>query len=96
MGGLLRRRSPGGRRGVYEGDWVAWVGKYEDLARGRPGQYVLRLKDNHRCADCAYPAVEVLPDGTFIVTTYGHWAKDQAPYILSVRLKLSEVDGMGK
>ena len=90
----LRRRSPGGKRGVYEGDWVAWVGKYEDLARGRPGQYVLRLKDNHRGADCAYPGVEVLPDGTFIVTTYGHWAKGQAPYILSVRLKLSEVDGM--
>lgn len=79
-----------------KGDWVGWVGKYEDIARGRGGQYRIRLKDNHRGGDCAYPAVEVLPDGTFITTTYGHWAKGQAPYILSVRFKLSEIDELAK
>ena len=52
----------------FEGDWVGWVGTYEDLVRGREGQYVLRLKDNHRGSDCAYPGVEVLPDGTFVTT----------------------------
>jgi hypothetical protein len=77
-----------------EGDWVAWVGTYEDLQKGREGQYVVRLKDNHRGADCAYPGVEIMPDGTYVVTTYGHWAKGQAPYILSVRLKLTELDAM--
>ncbi len=79
-----------------KGDWVGWVGKYEDIARGREGQYRIRLKDNHRGGDCAYPAVELLPDGTFVTTTYGHWVKGQAPYILSVRFKLSEIDELAK
>ena len=42
--------------------------------------------------DCAYPGLEVLPDGTFVTTTYGHWTKDESPYIVSVRLKLEELD----
>jgi len=79
-----------------KGDWVGWVGKYEDIAKGREGQYRIRLKDNHRGGDCAYPAVELLPDGTFVTTTYGHWVKGQAPYILSVRFKLSEIDELAK
>lgn len=80
----------------HEGDWVAWVGTYEDLVKGRQGQYVVRLKDNKKGADCAYPGVEVLPDGTIVTTTYGHWSANQPPYILSVRLKLSELDAMAK
>lgn len=51
--------------------------------------------DNHVRSDCAYPGVEVLPDGTF-VTTYGHWKEEQAPYIVSVRLHLDELDAMAK
>lgn len=76
----------------FEGDWVAWVGNWEDIVEGRDGQYVVRLKDNTKNADTAYPGVEVLPDGTFVTTTYGHWAKGEAPYILSVRVKLDELD----
>jgi hypothetical protein len=34
----------------------------------------------------------VLPDGTVVTTTYGHWIKDQAPYILTVRLKIPEIE----
>jgi hypothetical protein len=51
----------------------------------------LRLKENHKGADCAYPGVEVLPDGTVVTTTYGHWKPDEEPYILSVRFKSEEV-----
>ncbi len=76
------------------GDWVGWVGTYEDLVEGREGQYRVRLKDNHNAFDCAYPGVEVLPDGTFVTTTYGHWAPGQPPYILSVRFKLDELDAL--
>jgi hypothetical protein len=36
--------------------------------------------------------VEVLPDGTFVTTTYGHWRTNEEPYIVSVRLKLGELD----
>lgn len=74
------------------GDWVAWVGTYEDLAQGREGQYRVRLMDNHKGADCAYPGVEVLPDGTIVTTTYGHWTPGEMPYVVSVRLKLEELD----
>lgn len=75
-----------------KGDWVAWVGTYEDISVGREGQYRVRLMDNHKGADCAYPGVEVLPDGTIVTTTYGHWTEGAFPYIVSVRLKLEELD----
>lgn len=89
----FRRRSPrAAAKPKGEGDWVAWVGTYDDLVKNGEGEYAVRLKNNHRGADCAYPGVEVLPDGTFVVTTYGHWAKGESPYILSVRLKLAELD----
>jgi hypothetical protein len=75
-----------------KGDWVAWVGTYDDIKQGREGQYRVRLMKNHKDADCAYPGVEVLPDGTFVATTYGHWTEGEPPYIVSVRLKLAELD----
>ncbi|MCA9033037.1 MAG: exo-alpha-sialidase, partial [Planctomycetaceae bacterium] len=59
-------------------------------------QYFVRLKDNTNGYDTAYPGVEILPDGTFLVTTYGHWAQGEPPYILSERLKLSELDELAK
>jgi len=79
-----------------KGDWVAWVGTYEDIIRGREGQYRVRLMDNTNGGDCAYPPVEILPDNTIVTTTYGHWNKGQSPYIVSVRLKLPELDDMAK
>jgi hypothetical protein len=78
------------------GDWVGWVGTYADIAAGRDGQYRVRLKDNHQKWDCAYPGVEVLPDGTFVATTYGHWVPKDPPYILSVRFTLAELDRLAK
>lgn len=81
-----------GSNSTTKGDWVAWVGRYEDIAEGNMGQYRVRLMDNHKGTDCAYPGVEILPDGTIVTTTYGHWQPNEAPYIVSVRLKLSELD----
>lgn len=72
------------------GDWMAWVGTFEDLQKGRPGQFRLRLMDNQDSWDCGYPGVEVLPDGTFVCTTYGHWTKGEEPYVVSVRFRLDE------
>lgn len=76
------------------GDWVAWVGNYDDITEGREGQYRVRLMDNHHAWDCAYPGVEVLPDGTIVTITYGHWDQGQPPYIVCVRLRLSELDAL--
>lgn len=82
-------------RGTFSptaGDWVGWVGTYDDIVQGREGQYRVRLKDNFRGGDCAYPGVEILPDGTFVTTTYGHWEQGQKPYILCVRFTLAQLD----
>lgn len=76
------------------GDWVGWVGTYEDIVQGREGQYRVRLMDNHKGADCSYPGVVILPDGTIVTTTYGHWIAGEAPYIVSVRFKLEDLDAM--
>ncbi len=92
----FRKRSPVGKPCAFEGDWVGWVGTFDDLAAGRPGQYLVRLKDNTHQWDCAYPGVEILPDGTYVTTTYGHWTKGEKPYILSVRFTLAELDALAK
>ncbi len=75
-----------------QGDWCGWVGAYDDIVQGREGQYRVRLMDNHSRWDCAYPGVEILPDGTFVTTTYGHWIPGESPFIVSVRLKLEDLD----
>jgi hypothetical protein len=79
-----------------KGDWVGWVGTYNDIVSGREGQYRVRLMDNHKAADCAYPGLELLPDGTFVTTTYGHWTEGEAPFIVSVRFKLDEIDAKAR
>jgi len=76
------------------GDWVGWVGRYEDILKGSQGQYRVRLMDNTKSRDCAYPALELLPDGTFVTTTYGHWIEGQSPFIASVRFKIEEIDAI--
>jgi len=75
-----------------KGDWVGWVGTYDDIIQGSEGQYRVRIMDNHKGADCAYPGVEVLPDGTFVTTTYGHWTLGEEPYVVSVRFTLDDLD----
>jgi hypothetical protein len=80
----------------WKGDWVAWVGTYDDIVKGRDGQYLVRLMDNRDSWDSTYPGVEVLPGGTVVTTTYGHWEAGKEPFIVSVRLKLAELDGLAK
>ncbi len=82
------------RQSPTKGDWVGWVGSYDDIVSGRDGQYRVRIMDNHKGADCAYPGVEVLPDGTFVTTTYGHFSPDAKPYVVSVRFTLDELDAL--
>lgn len=79
-----------------KGDWVGWVGTYDDIVHGRPGQYRVRIMDNMDSWDSTYPGLELLPDGAFVTTTYGHWTKDEEPYIVSVRFTLAELDRLKK
>ena len=78
------------------GDWVAWVGTFDDVVQRRDGQYRVRLSRNWKGTDCAYPGVEALADGTIVATTYGHWDPSQQPYVRSVRLTLAELDARAK
>jgi hypothetical protein len=79
-----------------KGDWAGWVGTYEDILKGQEGQYRVRLMDNTKEADCAYPGLELLPDGTFVTTTYGHWTEGEPPYIITVRFNMAELDARAK
>lgn len=77
----------------WKGDFVAWVGRYEDLVAGNPGQFRVRLLDNQDSWDCGYPGLERVFDGALVATTYGHWAKGEEPYIVSVRFRLQDLTG---
>ena len=79
-----------------KGDWVAWVGTWEDILYGTPGQYRVRIKDNKNRWDAAYPGVVVQPDGTIVTTTYGHWDTGEKPYILSSRMNMKELDKLAQ
>ncbi len=80
----------------WRGDWVGWLGRYEDLRRGGrspwAGEARVRLMDNRYAADTAYPGLELLPDGTFVTTTYGHFTPGAEPWIASVRFTTAELD----
>lgn len=80
---------------AWAGDWVAWVGRWEEIAGDAPAggsSYLVRLKDNLTEWDCGYPGLESLADGTMVATTYGTWKKGESPFILSVRFTLAELD----
>jgi hypothetical protein len=89
---MSRIAAESGQGSPTEGDWVGWVGTWEDIVNGKNGEYRIRFKDNLYSWDCCYPGVELLQNGIFVVTTYGHWEKDTQPYIISVRFTLNELD----
>ena len=75
------------------GHFVAWVGPYEDIRNGRPGQYRIKLLHSYAGTDCGYPGLEVLPDGTFVATTYIKYKPGPEKHsVVSVRFKLHELD----
>lgn len=74
-----------------KGDWIGWIGSWQDIVQNRDGAYRIRLKDNVDSWDSTYPGVERLPDGTIVTTTYGHWIKGESPYIVSIRFHPSEL-----
>jgi hypothetical protein len=75
------------------GDLVVWVGTYNDIINGREGQYRIRLLKSHAGSDAAYSAIELLPDGTFVVTAYVKYRPGAEKHsIVSVRFTLAEID----
>lgn len=89
------------------GDWIAWVGTYEDLLEQNEGQYRILLDEDWaksaKSGDTGYTGLVVLPDGTFVMDSYGHWDKEYSEnwtggvttdlcYIRQAKFTLGEMD----
>ena len=88
----FRDQAPGS---PTKGHFVAWVGTYDDLKNGRPGQYRVKLLHSHasRVGDCGYPGVERLADGTLLITTYLKYRPGPEKHsVVSLRLTMAELD----
>jgi hypothetical protein len=83
------------------GQFVAWVGSYDDIRNARPGDFRIRLL-NHRGSardgygwaytDTGYPGMELLKDGTIVATTYTkHWDDNRKHSVVCTRFKLDEI-----
>jgi hypothetical protein len=77
--------------------FAAWVGRYEDIIGGRDGQYRIKLLHSFAGGDCGYPGLELLPDGTFVATTYIKYRPGvEKQSVVSTRFRLSETDELVK
>lgn len=75
------------------GHFVAWVGKYEDVVSNREGQYRIKLLHSNAGSDCGYSGFELLPDGTFVATTYIKYRPGPEKHsVVTTRFKLEEID----
>ncbi|MEC7401898.1 MAG: sialidase family protein, partial [Verrucomicrobiota bacterium] len=75
------------------GHFVAWVGSYDDIRNGKPGQYRIKLLHSFAGRDCGYPGMELLRDGTIVATTYVKYRKGKERHsVVSARFKLKEMD----
>ena len=101
----------GGFGGWTCGEWMAWVGTYEDLMEFNEGQYRIRLDEDWApsaaSGDTGYTGMAVYPDGTFVLDTYGHWDKEFSQswadgvrtdrcWIRRTKFKLSDIDALYK
>jgi hypothetical protein len=74
--------------------FIAWIGTYEDIKLGKPGQYRVSLLRTFK--DGFYPGLHRLPDGTIVATTYTTYREnDGGCSIISVRFKIEEIDALG-
>jgi hypothetical protein len=77
------------------GHFVAWVGSYEDIRQGRPGDYRIKLLHSFAGRDCGYPGMELLSDGAILATTYiKYWNDERRHSVVCTRFKLSETDSL--
>lgn len=73
--------------------FVGWVGTYDDILLGNEGQYRVKLLHSHKGMDCGYPGIELLPNETFIATTYVKYSEGpEQNSVVSTRFKLAELD----
>ena len=89
------------------GHYLAWVGRFEDILEGKPGDYRVKLfhntmrKESDRPgtgnADCGYSDLERLPDGTIVATTDLKYAAGPEKHsVMNTRFTLTETDSLAK
>ena len=89
------------------GHYLAWVGHFEDILEGKPGDYRVKLfhntlrkesdKPGTGNADCGYSDLELLPDGTIIAPTYLKYAVGPEKHsVMNTRFTLTETDSLAK
>jgi hypothetical protein len=89
---VFRNASP---KSKDKGGFIAWVGTYDDIKQGEPGQYRVSLLKTFK--DGFYPGLHLLPDGTIVATTYANYrTEDIGCSIVSIRFKMSEVEALAK
>ncbi len=99
--GIRRRRVAGDRvprssaAVAYARHFVAWVGTYDDIRQGKPGQYRIKLLHSYAGGDYGYPGVERLSDGTIVATTYIKYWNDgeNIPLFLHVSVSTKPMRG---
>lgn len=81
------------------GQFVAWLGTYDDIKNARPGLCRIHLLKHHgkggwSPCDTGYPGVELLDDGSIICTTYTkHWDDERKSSVVCTKFRLEEIDG---
>ena len=89
---VFRNASPNAKD---KAGFIAWIGTYDDIRQGRPGQYRVSLLKTFK--DGFYPGIHLLPDGTIVATTYANYRKeDTGCSIVSIRFNTSELDGLAQ
>lgn len=84
-----------GKNSSTKNHYVAWVGTYDDIVNGREGQYRIKLLHSYKTWDCGYSGLELLPDQTFVATTYIKYRQGKnLNSVVSTRFKLVETDKM--
>ncbi|QUY65352.1 DUF4091 domain-containing protein [Helcococcus kunzii] len=62
------------------GDWIMWVGSYDDIMNQNEGSYRIRLEEDFtpspKSGDTGYAGLVVTKDGTIITNSYGHWDEE--------------------
>ena len=86
-----------GPRSPTRDHFIAWVGRYQDIASGRDGEYRVKLLHSYKGGDCGYPGLELLPDGTFVATTYVKYRLGpEKNSVVSTRFTLAESDALAR
>ena len=76
------------------GHYVAWVGSYDSLRAGKPGDCRVKILDNkaENVWDTGYSGVELLDGGTVLCTTYLRYRQnDKAHSVACTRIKADEL-----